>query len=174
MISTKILRYIFPLILLITILLVSPCCTAITYRVVDGDTIEIQSREYVRYLGIDTPEKGEPLFNDATDLNRSLLTEGVIGFESDVTDKDIYNRLLRYVYAGDVFVNLELVRNGLALAYARDKFEDNKYYSIFTEACDMAYEDGLGIWSLDHIHPKLEEKQDDYYIPPEYLDILNN
>ena len=174
MISTKILRYIFPLILLITILLVSPCCTAITYRVVDGDTIEIQSREYVRYLGIDTPEKGEPLFNDATDLNRSLLTEGAVVFESDITDKDIYNRLLRYVYAGDVFVNLELVRNGLALAYARDKFEDNKYYSIFTEACDMAYEDGLGIWSLDHIHPKLEEKQDDYYIPPEYLDILNN
>jgi endonuclease YncB( thermonuclease family) len=174
MILNKIIRCIFPFIVLITVLMVLPGCAEITYRVVDGDTIEIQTGEYVRYLGIDTPERGEPLFNEATDLNRSLLTEGAVFFESDVTDKDIYNRLLRYVYAGDVFVNLELVRNGLALAYARDKFNDNKYYSEFAEACDMAYANGVGIWSLDYIHPKLEEKRDDYYIPPEYMDILNN
>jgi endonuclease YncB( thermonuclease family) len=170
MISNKIIRCIFPFIVLITIL-VLPACTAITYRVVDGDTIEIQSGEYIRYLGIDTPEKGEPLFNEATNLNRSLLTEGSVGFESDVTDSDIYGRLLRYVYAGDVFVNLELVRSGLALAYARDKFKDNKYYSMFVEACDRAYADEIGIWSLDYIHPKLEEDRDDYYIPLDYFDI---
>jgi micrococcal nuclease len=170
MISNRIIRGIFSLIIIMTILSILPGCTA-TYRVVDGDTIEVQSGEYVRYLGIDTPEKGEPLFNEATDLNRSLLKGRAVVFEIDVTDKDRYGRLLRYVYADDVFINLELVRNGLALAYAEDRFQDNKYYSMFADACDMAYKEKLGIWSLNYIHPKLEEDRDDYYIPPDYFDM---
>jgi endonuclease YncB( thermonuclease family) len=173
MMKNRILICAFSLIILITALSILAGCTAVTYRVVDGDTIKIQSGEYVRYLGIDTPEKGEPLFIEAANLNRSLLSEGVVGFECDVTDKDIYGRLLRYVYAGDILVNLELVRSGLALAYARDRFKDNKYYFMFAEACDVAYQDKLGIWSLDYIHPKLEEDQDDYYIPPEYFDMYD-
>ena len=164
MLSHRIIRYILSFVLLITMLSVLTGCVA-TYRVIDGDTIEVQNGEYVRYLGIDTPERDEPLFDKATDLNRSLLMGRAIVYESDVTDKDRYGRLLRYVFAGDVFVNLELVRRGLALAYAKDRFPDNKYYSLFVAACDEAYAEKLGIWSLSFPHPKMEEKKNDYYIP---------
>jgi endonuclease YncB( thermonuclease family) len=173
MISNKIIRYIFCLILLALLLAVSPGC-ALSYRVIDGDTIKLQSGETIRYLGIDTPEKGEPLFDEATELNRSLLAGKSIVFESDITDKDRYGRLLRYVFADDICVNLELVRNGLSLAYNEDIFQDNMYYQLFEEASDEAYENGLGIWALPVVHPKIQENPDDYYIPQDYLDLWVN
>lgn len=49
-------------------------------RIIDGDTIEvnINGDSYrVRYIGIDTPEIGEPFADEATDKNRELV-EGQI------------------------------------------------------------------------------------------------
>lgn len=168
MISNRIIRYIsYFILLLILPALLSGC--ALSYSVIDGDTIKLQSGESIRYLGIDTPERGEPLFNEATELNRSLLEGKTIVLENDVTDKDIYGRLLRYVFADDIFVNLELVKRGLALAYSENEFQDNMYYLQFKEASDSAYESNLGIWALPFIHPKIEEDWEDYYIPGGYL-----
>ena len=49
-------------------------CTAPVERIVDGDTAWMrfadQSRK-VRIIGIDTPERGEPDFKDATDAARA-------------------------------------------------------------------------------------------------------
>ena len=46
-------------------------------RVIDGDTIELESGQRVRYLGIDTPETGEPYAAEATERNRELV-EGMV------------------------------------------------------------------------------------------------
>jgi micrococcal nuclease len=50
---------------------------------------------------------------------------------SDADDKDMYGRLLRYVYVGDMFVNSEMVRLGLAKT---EEIEPNvKYSQLFQE-----------------------------------------
>jgi micrococcal nuclease len=92
-------------------------------RVVDGDTVEVVldgREEDVRYIGVDTPETvkpGEPVqcfgpqasaFNHRTVEGRRVRL--VFGAER----RDVYGRLLAYVYLDGRFVNAELVRRGLA------------------------------------------------------------
>jgi micrococcal nuclease len=92
-------------------------------RVVDGDTIELTSGDRVRYIGIDTPETVDPrrqvacFGKEASNKNKELVEGREITLIADVEDRDKYDRFLRYVYQGDVFVNLELVRQGYAYAY---------------------------------------------------------
>jgi micrococcal nuclease len=99
-----------------------PPSEATVIRVVDGDTVVARlgdgREERVRYIGIDTPERGEPCFQQASDAN-ALLVEGQrVRLERDVSERDRYGRLLAYVYRDedDLFVNEELVRQGLAEA----------------------------------------------------------
>lgn len=91
-------------------------------RVVDGDTIRVQfgdgREEPVRYIGIDTPERGERCFQQATDANARLVEGERVRLERDVSERDRYDRLLAYVFREDdgLFVNEELVRLGFAEA----------------------------------------------------------
>ena len=88
--------------------------------VTDGDTIRAvvgSTEERIRYIGVDTPERGRPCFDAATRANERLLSRGRLRLEYDVERRDRYGRLLAYVYAGDVFVNAELVRRGFARRY---------------------------------------------------------
>ena len=97
--------------------------TVVVSRVVDGDTVEVQlggETEDVRYIGVDTPETVKPgapvdCFGPQASAFNHQLVEGrrvrlVLGEER----RDVYGRLLAYVYLGDRFVNAELVRRGLA------------------------------------------------------------
>ncbi|PIP57418.1 nuclease, partial [Candidatus Woesebacteria bacterium CG22_combo_CG10-13_8_21_14_all_39_10] len=104
-------------------------------RVVDGDTIEIEGGEKVRYLGIDTPETVDPrkpvqCFGiEASKKNKELVEGKTVRLEKDITDRDRYSRLLRYVWVDDIFVNLELVKQGFASSYAYPP--DIKYQEEF-------------------------------------------
>ena len=74
-------------------------------NIVDGDTIdvEIEGKTYrVRYIGMDTPERGRPFFSEATEANRKLVEGKTVVVEKDVSDTDRYGRLLLYVYLEDV------------------------------------------------------------------------
>jgi len=51
----------------------------------------------VRYIGMDTPEKGDPYYNKATQANATLVANKTIRLEKDVSETDKYGRLLRYV-----------------------------------------------------------------------------
>lgn len=92
-------------------------------RVVDGDTIkvEIEGREeYVRYIGVDTPETVDPdqpvqcFGHRASVLNDKLVAGETVRLRFDAEQRDAYGRLLAYVYAGRELVNAELVRRGFA------------------------------------------------------------
>lgn len=87
-------------------------------NVVDGDTIDvsIDGTEYrVRYILINTPERRQPFYKEATDANRTLVKDKTVYLIRDVSETDRYGRLLRYVYLADgTFVNAELVRLGYA------------------------------------------------------------
>jgi micrococcal nuclease len=100
-------------------------------EVKDGDTIVVKGGEQVRYIGIDTPEiypEVEAFGIEAWQANRALVDGKMVRLEKDISDKDKYGRLLRYVYVDHVFVNVELVRRGLAHVYPESWFPDNKYY----------------------------------------------
>lgn len=88
-------------------------------NIVDGDTIDvvINGTTYrVRYILIDTPERGDNYFNEATEANRQLVGGKIVYLQKDVSETDRFGRLLRYIYLDDgTFVNAEMVRRGLAV-----------------------------------------------------------
>jgi micrococcal nuclease len=89
-------------------------------KVIDGDSIEVekdgQSIE-VRYIGINAPEYHSEEKQEAETAkwkNFNLVMGKTIWMVKDVRDKDQYGRLLRFVFVGQKFVNLELVKQGAA------------------------------------------------------------
>ena len=126
----------------------SPPATGKVTQVIDGDTIVIEGSYRVRYIGIDTPEihpEAEPFGIEAWQANRSLVEGKEVRLEKDVSETDKYDRLLRYVYVDGVFVNAELVRQGLAQAKAYPP--DTKYQDYLAETEAEARGAGRGMWA---------------------------
>jgi micrococcal nuclease len=120
-------------------------------RVIDGDTIVIEGGERVRYIGMDAPETVDPkkpiqCYGPEASAENKLLVEGkIVRLEKDTTDKDIYGRLLRYVWLGDTNIDLELVQLGFAYS---DPFPPNtKYEKQIFDAESSARSAHLGLWS---------------------------
>jgi len=117
-------------------------------RVVDGDTICLDSDEKVRLIGIDTPEKydSDKLNRDAartgqdidsikklgeksSEFTKSLCDEKKCWLEYDTQTKDRYGRTLAYIHLETgIVLNEEIVRQGYANAYTRFPF---KYMNRF-------------------------------------------
>jgi endonuclease YncB( thermonuclease family) len=84
--------------------------------VVDGDTIELDTGRQVRVVGIDTPERGDCGYREATDnMTRMVLGRRVSLTVSD-EDTDKYGRLLRYVDVGGLDAGLRQIEDGHAVA----------------------------------------------------------
>jgi micrococcal nuclease len=97
-------------------------------RVVDGDTIIVRLNgrdERLRYIGVNTPETVkantpvECYGEAAHQRNEQLVGGQTVYLAKDVSERDQYDRLLRYVYAPTadgqlLFVNLSLVQDGYA------------------------------------------------------------
>lgn len=118
--------------------------TVMVTRVIDGDTIEVEGGRKVRYIGIDSPEEGRPYSKEAFAKNRELVEGKVVTLEKDVSEKDVFGRLLRYVYVGDTFVNAQLVEEGMAEAKAYPP--DVAHEDEFQELEEEAKESGKGMW----------------------------
>ena len=86
-------------------------------RVIDGDTIEISTGEKVRLICIDTPELGEKGYSDATNYLKGLILNKEVELVKDISETDRYDRLLRYIYLNDVFVNERIVYYGYGKSY---------------------------------------------------------
>ena len=129
-------------------------------EVTDGDTIRVDvggRNEPVRLILIDAPETHDPnrppecFGQEATTYLSWLLSlGGDLYLETDVSDRDRFGRLLRYVWLdfgdGEVYlVNEALVRAGYA---AFSTFPpDVKYVEEIREAGQFARENGYGLWS---------------------------
>ncbi len=119
--------------------------TAIVSRVIDGDTIKLQNGETVRLLGINTPEKGQPYYADATNKLKQLLEGKKVFLEKDIQNKDKYGRLLRYIFVNGLFVNSQMVKEGYAYAYIMKP--NIKYENKLKEAEKEAKSLKLNIWN---------------------------
>jgi len=105
-------------------------------RVIDGDTIVLANGERVRLIGIDTPERGEFGYEEATKYLENLIDGKEVRLKKDVEDRDHYGRLLRYIYTKDGrFVNKLLVEDCVARPYPYKP--NTKYWELFEEVkCD--------------------------------------
>jgi len=117
---------------------------ALVTRVIDGDTIELANGYRVRYLGIDTPEAGEPFSKEATAKNKQLVEGKIIELQKGKRDQDEYERLLRYVYVDGLFVNAELVTQGYATAYIFDP--DERYSQVLVQLEQYAKLRNIRLW----------------------------
>ena len=108
-------------------------------RVVDGDTINVLlegKNVPVRYLQMNTPERNEPCYSEATAANADLVAGQTVRLVPDKNPVDIYDRLLRYVYVGDVLVNRVLVEQGYAevVLYPPDDAHYEDFLQLESEA----------------------------------------
>lgn len=121
----------------------------IVIDVIDGDTIDvdINGKVYrVRYIGVDTPERGDFYYQEAQNANANLVLDQEVILVIDVSETDQFGRLLRYVYLTDgTFVNAELVRQGYARQATFPPDVANADY--FTELEREARDSGAGLWA---------------------------
>ena len=120
-------------------------------RVIDGDTIELDNGEVIRYLGIDTPETVHPdkpvecYGPEAAERNKELVEEKTVELLADGPNRDTYGRLLRYVFVDGTFVNGDLVWGGYALA--RSYGDSPRLYQTLVQLERAAREANRGLWS---------------------------
>ena len=119
--------------------------------VIDGDTITVLLDGLmvnVKYIGVDAPEsvsRMEYLGKEAKNRNRDLVTGRDVLLYKDVSDRDRFDRLLRYVFVDDKFINYELVSQGYASIL--DEPPDSACALLFKDAEDNIKEQALGIWA---------------------------
>jgi micrococcal nuclease len=127
--------------------------TAYVTRAVDGDTIEARiggEVEDVRYIGVDTPETVKPdtpvqCFGPrASAVNHRLVEGHRVRLVFGVERRDVYGRLLAYVYLGRRFVNAALIRRGLARTLT---IPPNDRFALLLRRLELrAARAGRGLW----------------------------
>lgn len=133
-------------------------------RVIDGDTLRLESGERVRLIGIDAPEMHESkkLYRDAQRTQQDVATIKKLGkrayeftknlvegkrvrLEFDVEKYDRYGRLLAYVYLEDGrLVNAEIIKEGFASLMTIPP--NVKYADEFLKWYREARENKRGLW----------------------------
>ena len=127
-------------------------------RIIDGDTLDIVyngKTTRVRLIGVDTPETVHPnktpefYGREASMFLHNLLAGESVFLELDPVNidrahKDIYGRLLAYVYRanGRVFVNREIIRQG----YGRVTTFQFKHADDFKRTERTARDIRKGLW----------------------------
>jgi len=73
--------------------------TGNVYYIVDGDTIDVSSVGRIRLADIDTPEQGEPGYDEATNYISALIYQKTVYIDvDDVHGTDDYGRIVAVVY----------------------------------------------------------------------------
>ncbi len=118
-------------------------------RAVDGDTIELEGGERIRYIGIDTPEstggKDDCYGQEAADRNAELVEGKKVDIEYDVECTDRYDRLLAYISVNGDEINRRLVAEGYACTlFIEPNGADRKgeYRALETQA----QQQDTGLW----------------------------
>lgn len=131
---------------------IGPTEVATVLSISDGDTIRVDrghGSEPVRYIGINTPEVGDPGGAEATAENARLVEGMEVVLERNVSETDQFGRLLRYVWidtgGGWTFVNFELVTRGFAQAATYPP--DVRFTELFLAAEQTARTAEVGLWA---------------------------
>jgi micrococcal nuclease len=147
-------------------------------RVVDGDTIVLADGRHIRYLGINTPEYGEPFWKEAKAYNALKVRGTSVTLEFGEISEDKYGRTLAYVFVGGEMVNVQLLKVGWAHLLI---LEPIRYHDTFQKAQEEARAKVLGIWGAGGFKGPLKitslhadaPGDDRYNLNGEYVRICN-
>lgn len=117
------------------------CIGGTVTKIVDGDTIDIDGKR-IRLALVNTPERGQPGYSEATDFTASLCRFGGIAYY-DTDDGQLggsYGRTIAQVYCNDKSLNEELMVNGHA--------------SIYISFCDTS-EFAKESWAVEECMPQI-------------------
>ena len=135
---------------------IQPGLYAVT-EVIDGDTITVNmngSTETVRMIGLDTPETHRPetpvqcYGEAASEYSKKLINGSKVRLQADPlnTNRDRYNRLLRYVYLADgTLVERNLISEGYGFAYTQFPFQKTDEFKAYETAAKTA---NKGLWAV--------------------------
>jgi endonuclease YncB( thermonuclease family) len=131
-------------------------------RFVDGDTIVVSMNgkdETLRFIGVDTPETHKPntpvqCYGPAA----AAFTKNTIGSQSvrlqadpESSNRDRYNRLLRYIYLPDgTLLNKKIIQEGFGFYYPYFPFTKS---NEFDDAQKQAQAANKGLWGNCHPTP---------------------
>ena len=137
-------------------------------KVSDGDTMQITTPERtklrVRLYGVDAPETpkidpqtrridkpGQPYGKESWKALEGKIKRKMV--KLDIVDIDEYQRVVGIVWIGDRNINLEMIKEGYAEAYA--EYLKEPYRSPFLSAEREARSAKRGIWGLpDYERPR--------------------
>jgi len=130
-------------------------------KVIDGDTIETDRSERIRYIGINTPEIANKLKPDqcfaqaAKKKNEELVLNKTVRLEKDISETDKYKRLLRFVYitqsdGKEISINQFLIREGYAqlMTIPPDVSKATEFKELQTQARNAQ----KGLWKVCKIN----------------------
>jgi micrococcal nuclease len=125
---------------------------------VDGDTIAVNmngSVETVRFIGVDTPETHKPntpvqcYGPEAAAHTKDMISKfGKVRLQADPldTNRDVYGRLLRYVYLpGGTLLDEEIIKDGYGFAYLDFPFTKKAQFAADGQAAMSAK---AGLWAV--------------------------
>lgn len=125
--------------------------------VLDGDTFRIKYQgktQNIRLLGIDAPESNKTRYKylecfgtEAKNYLKTLIDKKKITFQFDVSQdqKDVYDRLLAYVFLDGKNINQTMIEDGYAKEYTYKT--PYNYQLQFRQAEQLAQENHLGLWN---------------------------
>jgi endonuclease YncB( thermonuclease family) len=90
----------------------APARTAVVTRVVDGDTVELGGIGKVRLIGVDTPERGEECYEEATDYLEDRIGGELVRYRYQAERTDRYDRALLDIYMGGRVVSVDIAKAG--------------------------------------------------------------
>ena len=129
----------------------SPVSAQVVERVIDGDTVAIQSIGTVRLIGVDTPEAVDPrkpvehFAQESAAFLRRMLLNKLVRLEYDQQRIDKYGRTLAYLYLSDgTFVNAEIVKQGYGHAYTSFPFRYMEQFRAYEREARTA---ARGLWA---------------------------
>jgi len=118
--------------------------------VIDGDTLKLDNGAVVRLVQIDSPEMGKECHgSESKNILARLVEDRVVSLSQDPSagNRDIYNRKLRYVFRGDLNINLELIKRGAAAPWFYDGVR-GLYAGRFMNASKRAKLNKVGLWAM--------------------------
>ena len=121
-------------------------CTSI----IDGDTFRLSNGEPVRLIGIDAPELSQPGGRESREYLAQLILNKEITLEKGYEDRDKYNRLLRFVYIGNLCINEEMIKQG----YAEARYLTDSIREYYTQLEIKAEITRTGLWSENIFQPR--------------------
>jgi len=130
--------------------------------VIDGDTLDVRlpdgSIDRVRLLGVNAPEDGECYSTEAAAELARLVADAEVDLVVDESDRDQYDRLLRYVEKGDEDIGALLVRDGFSLVRVSEP--DVAREQVLRQLEEEARAAGRGLWNPSACGPSDHQARD--------------